>query len=80
MESQVVPMRLRSLQRVVDDPVLAGDEQDAPPVDGFVRRARHLAAQHVEVARGETLEKARAGDRAFRFSPTVRCLVEAIDA
>ena len=88
MKSQVVAVRLRSHERVVDDPVLAVDEDDAPAVDRFVRRTRDLPVKNVEnveniapveISRRQAVDKASLRDRAFRLSAAVRRLIEAVD-
>ena len=78
MESQVVAVRSSADQPVLDDPVLAGDEQDAALVNRVVAWADRFTPRQVERVGLESPEKRRARKRSLWPARPVRHLIEAV--
>src|SRR5712691_7168489 len=78
MESQVVAVRSRADQPVLDDPVLAGDEQDPALVNCVAAWADRFTPQQVERAGLEASEKRRARKRLLWPARPVRRLIDAV--
>src|SRR5438128_9552872 len=78
MESQVVAVRSRADQPVLDDPVLAGDEQDPALVNCVAAWADRFTPQQVERAGLEASEKRRARKRLLWPTRPIRHLIEAV--